>query len=619
MKKQLFIFFATVISLSAFAQTVPSYVPTAGLVGWWPFNGNANDESGNGNNGVLMNGVTLCPDRNNNLNNAYNFDGNNDYIQTPINSNYNNYSFSAWINPNIISQMYLFGNDDEASSGKSMYLTNSGGLSIYNCHPIPSSNCYVIQSAVTASNTIVSNIWTHVLASVNSGTVTYYVNGINVGQGNGVEIFGINWVIGAKGNLFTQLPFNGKLDDIGVWDRALTDCEIQKLYNAGAGLAISPSTLTICSGQSINLTASGATNYLWSTGATSSSITTNPNINTTYSVSSTYGTSCIETKTVSVAVNQTPTVAVNSATICSGASATIVASGATSYSWDNGATTNSISVSPNANTNYTVTGLTNGCSDTKTVSLTVNQTPTVAVNSATICSGNSFTINPNGAATYSYSNGSAIVSPLNTSTYTVTGSSIENCVSVPQTLTVTVDANATITSQPTNQTLLTGSTAIFTITATGNSILQWQTNLGVGFQNISNVSQYSGVNTATLTINNISISNDNQTFRCIAGTGLCSDTSDVATLSLSPVSIEELRLLQNITIYPNPATSQVTILADVKLIGSVYTVYNCIGKSVFVGKINSENTLIDLENLLQGLYIITIGNNIKQTFKVIKL
>ena len=59
---------------SAFAQ-VPSHVPTNGLVGWWPFNGNANDESGNGNNGTPMNGVSLTADRNGNSNSAYNFDG----------------------------------------------------------------------------------------------------------------------------------------------------------------------------------------------------------------------------------------------------------------------------------------------------------------------------------------------------------------------------------------------------------------------------------------------------------------------------------------------------------------------------------------------------------------
>ena len=58
---------------------VPSYVPTNGLVGYWPFNGNANDESGNGNNGTV-NGATLTTDRFGVANKAYNFDGIDDFI-----------------------------------------------------------------------------------------------------------------------------------------------------------------------------------------------------------------------------------------------------------------------------------------------------------------------------------------------------------------------------------------------------------------------------------------------------------------------------------------------------------------------------------------------------------
>ena len=60
---------------------VPNYVPTNGLVGWWPFNGNANDESGNGNNGSV-NGATLSTDRFGNAGRAYSFDGIDDSIST---------------------------------------------------------------------------------------------------------------------------------------------------------------------------------------------------------------------------------------------------------------------------------------------------------------------------------------------------------------------------------------------------------------------------------------------------------------------------------------------------------------------------------------------------------
>ena len=64
-------------------QNVPTYVPTNGLLGWWPFNGNANDESGNGYNGTV-NGASLSADRFGNSNKSYEFDGIDDYIKTTL-------------------------------------------------------------------------------------------------------------------------------------------------------------------------------------------------------------------------------------------------------------------------------------------------------------------------------------------------------------------------------------------------------------------------------------------------------------------------------------------------------------------------------------------------------
>ena len=71
--KTLILLLSVLFTTMSFAQ-VPSYVPANGLVGWWPFNGNANDESGNGNNGTV-NGATLTTDRNGVVNSAYNFSG----------------------------------------------------------------------------------------------------------------------------------------------------------------------------------------------------------------------------------------------------------------------------------------------------------------------------------------------------------------------------------------------------------------------------------------------------------------------------------------------------------------------------------------------------------------
>ncbi|MFN5209123.1 MAG: hypothetical protein ACK5D8_06480, partial [Bacteroidota bacterium] len=109
--KQLLLVAAALLGLTAaaVAQNVPSYVPTNGLVGWWPFNGNANDESGNGNNGTV-NGAVLATDRFGNANSAYSFDGIDNTIQysnTFVFNQQNDASISLWFNnDSIISNMY---------------------------------------------------------------------------------------------------------------------------------------------------------------------------------------------------------------------------------------------------------------------------------------------------------------------------------------------------------------------------------------------------------------------------------------------------------------------------------------------------------------------------------
>ena len=73
-----------------------------------------------------------------------------------------------------------------------------------------------------------------------------------------------------------------------------------------------------------------------------------------------------------------------------------------------------------------------------------------------------------------------------------------------------------------------------------------------------------------------------------------------------------------ISVFPNPAENKINVKADATLVGSVYTVYDNTGKVVLSGKINSENTVIELGNLSGGIYMFSVGENMKQTFKVIK-
>jgi hypothetical protein len=160
--------------------------------------------------------------------------------------------------------------------------------------------------------------------------------------------------------------------------------------------AVAVNSSTICSGNSTALNASGATTYSWSNSASTSSISVSPNTTANYTVTGTSN-GCPNSKIANVTVNNTPTVTVNSTTICSGNSANLTASGASTYSWDNGATSNTISVTPISNTTYTVTGLSNGCSSSVVSNVDVNSLPTISmVTSSTLVCVSDGTVSLNG-------------------------------------------------------------------------------------------------------------------------------------------------------------------------------------------------------------------------------
>ncbi len=119
------------------------------------------------------------------------------------------------------------------------------------------------------------------------------------------------------------------------------------------------------------------------------------------------------------------TFTVNSGTICSGKNFTITPSGALSYTFSSGTNT----VSPLATSVYTViASFAQGCNNTNTSTVNVIPSPTIALSNATICLGDSYTISPTGANTYTYSSGN-VVSPSALTVYTVSGTSVNGCVS----------------------------------------------------------------------------------------------------------------------------------------------------------------------------------------------
>ncbi len=208
-------------------------------------------------------------------------------------------------------------------------------------------------------------------------------------------------------------------------------------------LSLSQNAYTICSGDAITLSASGADTYLWSTGATGGSTTDIPLTDKTYTVWGTNAlTGCMSYSLITVKVNQSPSVLVfaSSPTICVGKSVNITAVGAGSYVWSNGASTPVITVTPSLTTTYNVNGTNaNGCSSAGSAVITVKNLPAISPSSSQsdACIGDLITLTGNGALTYQWLSSAtgvllqgspiSIVITANT-VYTVSGTDANGCV-----------------------------------------------------------------------------------------------------------------------------------------------------------------------------------------------
>jgi gliding motility-associated-like protein len=449
-----------------------------GLVGYWPFCGNANDESGNGNNGVV-NGATLTTDRLGSANSAYSFDGVNDFIQMPNRSISGSFTISCWykmptynINTLGANDFIFFANHSGVNDnnrnvlvgyrnfgseyGHSTYVKGGSGSMIgyYALNQIP-----------------VANKWHHFVCQFTNGVsvkmyldnVLFYTNNTVVSNTTLPSLpmfFGIG--------IPTQFNFyKGELDDVSIWNRVLTEQEILQLYNSTSSVTWSP------------------------TGATTNSITVSPTQTTTYYVTVTDGiTTCTDSVKVTVSTVDTSLTVLDPLQLCAtGGQVRMQAGVASSYQWLlNGspivnATLQTYSATQSGVYRVVVTNSLN-CRDTsRAVTITVNPTPTVnSVNNTTVCSGatvSSITFSGSVAGTvYSWSNNTPSIglatsgtgnlptfTAVNTTTAPVTATitvtpSFTNggltCTGTPRTFTITVNPNPSALINPNAQTICSG-------------------------------------------------------------------------------------------------------------------------------------------------------------------
>jgi hypothetical protein len=336
--KTLILLFSVLFTTMSFAQ-VPSYLPTSGLVGYWPFNGNANDESGNN---LILNNNFVEINNDNQKGIVANFNGN-AWLeadtslfnsQTPITINF-------WAKSSSNYSMDIIGQACGNDCGDDIRVQLNAAQCGYTA--LSFKNPAFFASAPAQTNDNQWHLYTLIMGSSNNFSYSnfrFFVDGffVAIGPTQCSHNWGgwtynpnsaYNLTIGKGGPL--GYYFNGKLDDIGIWNRALTQQEITNLYTSTvptttATAAILSGDATICAGSSTNLsvavtggtapytvtvtvTVTDGTNNYSATGTSPVSIPVSPTATSTYTIVSVTGggTGTGNTGTATVTVTPVPT------------------------------------------------------------------------------------------------------------------------------------------------------------------------------------------------------------------------------------------------------------------------------------------------------------------------
>jgi hypothetical protein len=236
MKKTLLTFITLSIFSNLFGQ-ISSYVPNEGILGWWTFTNNLNDDISN--NDCINFGGEFSEDRNGETGKSIYFDGVS-YAEIPNLNTGLEWSISFWFkstSTNSFGLQYPLGlGCNSISNWGAPGFGINGGLQEPPCYELEYNKLFLNSGETCCESTIwtdeySSQEWYHVVIIKNDDSSQIYVNSSLVSQGY-LMGFNIDNLILAQRCDFFWLQFIGNLDDIGVWNRALTSKEIDDLYQA---------------------------------------------------------------------------------------------------------------------------------------------------------------------------------------------------------------------------------------------------------------------------------------------------------------------------------------------------------------------------------------------------
>ena len=546
--------------LSANAQ-VPSYVPTNGLVGYWPFNGNANDESGNGNNGSNAIG-NYTTDRNEVVNSSFYGNGNGSGINISAMNNFpfgnSTRSISVWFKLDVPynggGTLFTYGDNTFGTRFSATIIGSEIGVEYMN--------------GTVLASFVVDNLWHNLVITYDgfgSSGILLFLDGSlmpNITFLNPTtELNTADSFIHNIGNLNGIYNFAGKYDDIGIWNRALTADEVLALYN---GCNLTPQVVV-------------------------GNATPGAFANSTYTCNNNAGSTFAWTVNNGVVVSGQGT---NSVTILWGAEGV-----------------GSVSVAETT---------ADGCVGDEVI-YDVNVQCVVSGNEITgpvgpeAFSNSTYTCNSNAGSTYNWTvtNG-VIVSGQGTNSVTILwGAEGVGSVSVAETTAdgcvgdeVVYDVNVQCVVSGNEITGSVGpeafSNSTYTCNGAANSTYNWTVTNGV-------IASGQGTNTvnilwASTGLGNVSVV-ETTTEGCV-GTTL---SQDVVVI---PTNVEELS--NAMILYPNPATTELNLQITSDLIGTNLFVFDALGKQILKQQILSTNTRINTSAFSAGNYMVKIGGLVKR-------
>jgi len=526
MKKILFVLLLIVQTASAQVNL------NQGLMAYYPFNGNANDASGN-NLHPVFNNAYLTIDRFGNANSAYHFNGIDNYMRIQNNPKLNfgnKISLVVWVRPLGFYTGPCHGNSILIKGDDANWTIGYYGLRYDDAAYLNSTQCGIPTPDINHENYwgfqavsqggytpyVALNEWICVIYTYDGTNAKLYLNCQlvidRVAPGftftNSYDLF-----FGKMNSPIYPYWLNADLDEIRIYDRTLNLDEV----NALVGTCLTPcpqtndftTTADTCNPLQFNFstTASGFNNIRWDFGDGNTS-TGQTSVSHSYSNAGNYLVTLItDYNTCSDTVKKTVTanaqmnfvnISNSDTTICEGSPAQLSATGGVSYSWSpatglsNPAISNPIA-SPVVTTQYIVSGTNaNGCSANDTVLVNVNPKPVIAIsNDSSICKNTSVQLIATGGASYSWSpagslNNPSIANPLATplisTTYYVTVTDALSC-SNQDSVKIDIVSADNFTVNPDLQTCL--NTPV-QLQATGGFLYTWQPSLALNNSTVSN-------------------------------------------------------------------------------------------------------------------------------------